>query len=284
MYDLIKKLFQLRHRRITVFLLDDAKPDADNSYKLKPLFLFSSVLTLVLIAVLFTTLFLMLTPFGALLYSTEDNELRERVIEVSSRVAALQDSLERRDMQLNTIQAVMRQEQSDSVLQVDNKFSEGFEKVTPNGVPFDAGDVYAFNMLTPSDIIFSDILKNSPEFPAQYPVQGTLTRGYQPDANHFGIDIATTNRAVFKAVADGTVINSGWTINSGYVIYIQHADGMLSVYKHCSELFKQDGDIVLKGEEIGIVGNTGLLSTGPHLHFELWKDGVSQNPINYLIK
>jgi len=284
MYDLIKKLFQVRHRRITVFLLDDTEPDTDNSYKLKPLFLFTGIVFIVLLAILSTTLFLMLTPFGSLLYSTEDNELRERVIEVSSRVEALQDSLERRDMQLNTIQAVMRQEQSDSVLQIDDNLVEGIENNNPAQVPLDFAEVYAFNMLTPSDIIFSDILKKSPEFPAQYPVQGTLTRGYQPEANHFGIDIATTNRAVFRAVADGTVINSGWTINSGYVIYIQHADGMLSVYKHCSELFKKDGDIVLKGEDIGIVGNTGLLSTGPHLHFELWKDGVSQNPLNYLVK
>jgi len=284
MYDLLKKLFQVRHRRITVFLLDDTKPDTDNSYKIKPLFLFTGLLSLVLFVILITTLFLMLTPFGSLLYSTEDNELRERVIEVSSRVAALQDSLERRDMQLNTIQAVMRQEQSDSVLQVDKQLMEDIESNNSNEIPLDLTEVYAFNMLTPSDIIFSDILKKSPEFPALFPVQGTLTRNYQPEANHFGIDIATTNKAVFKAVADGTVINSGWTINSGYVIYIQHADGMLSVYKHCSELFKKDGDIVLKGEDIGIVGNTGLLSTGPHLHFELWKDGVSQNPLNYLVK
>jgi len=283
MFDLIKKLFHSRHRELTLLVLDDSRPEEDNSFKIKPLVLFLGLTGAALSVILITTLFFMLTPFGSLLYTSQDNQLREQVIQISSRVAALQDSLQRRDTQLNTIKQVMKQAR-DSVFKVDSRFLGDVNPENANAVSFNFGDFYAYEMMTAPNIIFSEIMEKSPEFPSLYPVNGTLTRGYEPNARHYGIDIATKADEEFKAVADGTVISSGWTVNSGYVIYVQHTGGMLSVYKHGSELFKKDGDIVLKGEMLGIVGNTGLLSTGPHLHFELWKNGISVNPLNYLIK
>ncbi len=123
-----------------------------------------------------------------------------------------------------------------------------------------------------------------PVFPVRYPVNGTLTRGYLPAEGHYGLDIATKENEPVLNIADGSVTNSGWTISNGYVISIQHKDGLLTIYKHLSKLNKKEGDIVLKGDILGTIGNTGVLSTGPHLHFELWKNGVPQNPEVYLIK
>ena len=85
-----------------------------------------------------------------------------------------------------------------------------------------------------------------------------------------------------KAVADGTVIFSEWTAATGYVIILKHDQDMISAYKHNGSLLKAQGDLVRAGEVIATVGNTGELTTGPHLHFELWKNGSPVNPLNYV--
>ena len=85
-----------------------------------------------------------------------------------------------------------------------------------------------------------------------------------------------------KAVANGVVIFSEWTTETGYVIILEHKEGLLSVYKHNGSLNKTQGDIVRSGEVIASVGNTGELTTGPHLHFELWDNGTSINPLDFI--
>lgn len=138
--------------------------------------------------------------------------------------------------------------------------------------------------MNPSGIVFSNMLNSADDFPAPYPVNGTHTRGYEPDKFHFGVDIATAANELITSIADGTVVGASWTINDGYVISIQHAGGILSVYKHCSSVTKKSGDIVLKGDIVGTTGDVGLISSGPHLHFEIWKDGIPQDPALYLIQ
>ena len=88
--------------------------------------------------------------------------------------------------------------------------------------------------------------------------------------------------AMISAVLQGTVIFSGWTLETGYVIYLQHSNNLISVYKHNAELLKNAGDVINAGEAIAIIGNTGELSSGPHLHFELWYEGSPLNPEEYI--
>jgi len=85
-----------------------------------------------------------------------------------------------------------------------------------------------------------------------------------------------------KATLNGTVIFTGWTLETGYVISLQHSNNIISVYKHNSVLLKKMGDYVNAGEPIAIVGESGELSTGPHLHFELWHNGSAANPREYM--
>ena len=89
---------------------------------------------------------------------------------------------------------------------------------------------------------------------------------------------------MITSIADGTVVSASWTVSEGYVLSIQHAGGMLSIYKHCSSLTKKSGDNVLKGDIVGTTGDVGVTSSGPHLHFEIWKDGLPQDPGMYLIQ
>ncbi len=115
------------------------------------------------------------------------------------------------------------------------------------------------------------------------PVKGIITRSFNPMEGHYGIDLVAAPNEVVKAVLDGTVIISTWTLETGYVIQVQHDYELLSVYKHNAALFKSVGQKVIAGDAIAIVGNSGELTTGPHLHFELWHDRVPLNPADYIV-
>lgn len=115
------------------------------------------------------------------------------------------------------------------------------------------------------------------------PVTGIITRSFNPMEGHFGIDLVAAPNEVVKAALDGTVTMSTWTLETGYVIQIQHDNELISVYKHNATLFKSAGQKVVAGDAIAIVGNSGELTTGPHLHFELWHDRVPLNPLEYIV-
>lgn len=114
------------------------------------------------------------------------------------------------------------------------------------------------------------------------PLSGMITQGFDPEIKHYALDITAVQDAPVKSIAAGAVVFSEWTSDTGYVIMVQHKNGMLSVYKHNGALFKKQGDAVLAGEVIAAVGNTGEFSTGPHLHFELWEQDRPVNPLNYI--
>ncbi|MEQ8581846.1 MAG: M23 family metallopeptidase [Marinoscillum sp.] len=114
------------------------------------------------------------------------------------------------------------------------------------------------------------------------PMEGIITDGFNPKKDHYGVDIVAKENEPVKCAADGVVIFSSWTLDSGYVIGIQHRGNLISVYKHNSELLKNVGNFVSGGEIIAIIGNTGELTSGPHLHFELWHNGNPVNPQEYV--
>ena len=114
------------------------------------------------------------------------------------------------------------------------------------------------------------------------PLSGMITGRHDLSTRHFGVDIVGKLNSRISAALDGTVIFAGWTIDTGYVIYLQHEQNLITVYRHNSELLKIQGDKVRAGEAIAIMGNSGKETTGPHLHFEMWLNGVSVNPEEYV--
>jgi murein DD-endopeptidase MepM/ murein hydrolase activator NlpD len=109
------------------------------------------------------------------------------------------------------------------------------------------------------------------------PVEGMVSESFNANEKHYAIDIATDQNKPVKSTADGRVIFAEWTSETGFVIIIEHQFSLISVYKHNASLLKAQGDFVREGEVIALTGDTGDLSTGTHLHFELWRDG---NPID----
>lgn len=114
------------------------------------------------------------------------------------------------------------------------------------------------------------------------PVNGTVSQSYNAAKEHYGVDVVTTADEPIKACLDGTIILAGWVPGEGNIIVVQHNNEFSSIYKHCSVLLKSQGDRVSIGDPIGIVGNTGENTSGPHLHFELWQNGVAMNPQEFI--
>ncbi len=115
------------------------------------------------------------------------------------------------------------------------------------------------------------------------PLRGDISRGFDPSLQHYGVDIVSSPDAQISAVAEGTVLLTGYDREFGYMMVVQHQSGLASVYKHCKSLLKEQGAMVRGGEPVAIVGNSGELSSGPHLHFELWFEGHVLNPKNYIL-
>ena len=114
------------------------------------------------------------------------------------------------------------------------------------------------------------------------PVKGIISDGFNLATNHPYVDIAAPSNAVVSAILDGTIIMANWTDETGYIIQIQHSNDLISIYKHNSKLLKKTGETVKAGSAISLVGSTGDLSTGFHLHFELWHKGVAIDPTKYI--
>ncbi|TJY34779.1 M23 family metallopeptidase [Pontimicrobium aquaticum] len=114
------------------------------------------------------------------------------------------------------------------------------------------------------------------------PVTGTISEGYNAEEKHYAVDIVVAKGTPVKAADDGTVVLAEWTTQTGYVVIIDHGNGLISAYKHNASLTKEQGDLVKAGEVIAISGDAGELTTGPHLHFELWTDGYPIDPTTFI--
>ncbi len=114
------------------------------------------------------------------------------------------------------------------------------------------------------------------------PVSGEISAHFNPPKGHYGVDIAAPRNTAVKAAADGVVISAGYTVETGYSITIQHPHNVVTLYKHNSVLLKKAGTPVKAGEAIALIGNSGVESSGPHLHFELWYRGQPLNPVDYV--
>jgi murein DD-endopeptidase MepM/ murein hydrolase activator NlpD len=120
-------------------------------------------------------------------------------------------------------------------------------------------------------------------FPLLVPTEGLVTQGFDPDHLHYGIDYATKTGTSVYAATDGYVVFSGWTYDDGNMIILSHGGGYLTVYKHNQLLLQTEHAFVKRGELIAESGSSGQTSSGPHLHFEVWKDGLPRNPEDFLL-
>ena len=173
--------------------------------------------------------------------------------------------------------ASVRTEHRDERLAEDSGYVGGDDlSGNPEGIGEDEGSASAGTVVT-NHVAFRG------SFPLLAPTEGFMTQGFDPSRYHFGIDYAVKRETPVYAATDGYVLFSGWTFDDGNMIILSHGGGYLTVYKHNQVLLKSPHDFVRRGEMIAQSGSTGQTSGGPHLHFEVWKDGLPQDPLQYLL-
>ena len=263
-----------------VIVFDENDPDAAKTFKLKALDVILLLVSITTAAIIFTIAIFYATPLSSIYQERLDERFRDQVIEISERVTALQDSLYAREVQLNDLKGFVRTV-PDTLFEVEQRPMLNFA-YDDRSFFLEGSSANTYEMLTRHEIISSTRSDRESAFPAPFPIEGSITQRFSVDTGHYGIDIAAETNSEFRAIADGVVVSAIWTINYGYVLYLQHADGMMSVYKHGARLLKDQGDFVLQGDILGLVGDRGILSSGSHLHLELWKDGTPQNPLMLL--
>jgi len=245
----------------------------------------SGILTLVAFAaflILLTSIVIIKTPIRNYLPGYLDSEIRQGIIVNALRTDSLQQQLSDQSKYLNNVNAILRGDMEvDQVHKLDtvkdNK-NLNLEKTKQT-----AEFVSNYEKEEKYNLTATQTSLPRPENMFFYkPVQGIVSAEYNLRDKHYGIDIAAKEKESVLAAMKGTVTYAGFDPNYGYVIQIQHLNGFISIYKHNAALLKKEGDEVAGGEVIALAGNTGTLSTGEHLHFELWYKGKPVNPRDYV--
>ncbi len=238
----------------------------------------------VLIVILFSVF--LLIAYGPLnnLVPLTNTIKKKEIIDLMIKVDSLEKDLIIKHQYINVINRIIDGEVVDSFLPIDvdtNLVFEQLELIPSQQDSILRKRVYEedlYNISTAHNIKSSSL----EDFVFFKPVNGLIVDTFNLSGHHYGVDIVAHEGASVKACLEGVVIFSDWSSSSGNMILIQHVDNIISVYMHNSIVTKKQNDLVKAGEVIGIVGNTGELSSGPHLHFELWQNGNPINPQEYI--
>ena len=209
-------------------------------------------------------------------------EYRQMVLYTALKVDSLEIEIQKRDQFFRSIQTIVSGGVPEDNILVDSTLEPNEVEFTE----FNHDSVFQDRLLAEQTSLS---LQNNTSKKADIsqihffvPLKGVVTNSFDSSSDHFGVDMVSEPNSRISAVLDGTVIFSGWTLETGYVLSIQHEADLVSMYKHNSELLKSAGERVSAGDAVAIIGNSGELSTGPHLHFELWHEGVPLNPEQYI--
>ncbi len=251
------------------------------SFKLNRLnvFVFSTLFALFLI--LATTFIIAFTPLREYIPGYSSTALKKNATRLAYKTDSLQQILDVNEQYLASIKKVLTGDvktvnfNKDSLIEVAKTDPSVLIRTSRN-------DSLLREAVAKEDKYNPLIAPQVQQYALFAPVKGTISENYDSTSKHYAVDVVTVKDSPVKAVADGTVIFAEWTAATGYVIILKHDNNLISVYKHNAMLTKEQGEIVKAGEVIGTVGNTGELTTGPHLHFELWRDGFPVNPTSFI--
>jgi len=278
-----KEIRQKLLHKYRLVILNENTYEEKISFKLSRLNVFITGSLFIICLITLTTLLIAFTPLREYIPGYSSTKLKKQAIEMTYRTDSLVTVLNYTNKYLDNIRKVLNGDIANNKLNRDSIFDQF--KLDPSSIDLtpikedsilraqvaleDKYNLFERNTENVNQILFA-------------PVNGNISQEYDLGKRHYAIDIVATKGTPVKSVADGIVIFSEWTSETGFVIILEHKDGLLSVYKHNGSLNKSQGDLVQAGEVIASVGNTGELTTGPHLHFELWNNGSPVNPKDYI--
>lgn len=273
-----KKLARKLLHRYRLVILNEDTFEERLSFKINRLYVFALIVLSSLALVALTSALIVYTPLKSYIPGYTTTDFKTAALKLNLKVDSLQNVVQTRNYYYESIQKVLKGE-TDSIdfdedsIQNTMPISINQEELKPNKADSllraEVEQEDRFNVF--EQAIFEG------NFSLFQPVEGLVSEPFNASDKHYAVDIATDKNEPVKSTADGRVIFAEWTAQTGYVIIIEHQFSLISVYKHNASLLKIQGDFVREGEVIALTGNTGDLTTGTHLHFELWVDG---NPID----
>jgi len=253
-------------------------------FRANGLMMLLSICLAIIMIILSVTLLISYTPLREFIPGYPNAQTRSAIVQNALKVDSLEQAVKLWDFQLNNIQRIVTGQKP---LELENvsATTDTSKTITLKRTGSKEDSILReevikqeqFNLGTKRNQI--EQIEGLHFFP---PVKGIISDGFNLATNHPFLDIAAPTNAVVSAVLDGTIIMANWTDETGFTIQIQHSNDLISIYKHNSKLLKKTGDRVNAGTAISLVGNTGELSTGSHLHFELWHKGVAIDPSKYI--
>lgn len=253
------------------------------NFRLSQLHVLTALSVLAVILVVLTILLIAFTGLREFIPGYPDGNMRQIIAQNALRVDSLENELLKRDRFFKSIRLVLNGGDTTSL----ERSREDTARYRNDTIRFQISEQEnEFRAAIEERERFNLSLGMKEQNHDYYhffpPVEGIVTQSFDEKKRHYGTDIVAKANAKVAAVLDGVVIFTDWTVKTGYVIQVQHTNDLISVYKHNSILLKKQGDYVRAGEVLGVVGNTGEESSGPHLHFELWRAGNPLNPENFI--
>ena len=277
----------------TVIVLEPDTMSTPRQYEVRPGYaLYAAVIGVVALAALLVAV-VVLTPLRGLVLGPGTDDLRGSAQANARRAEALEDSLALQARQMDELRAIIvgdagafdAEPLDPSAFPVTDATSAA--AAAPAGAPSEsdhAQPALALRTLGPAgdgdrSVRAAEGYLDALRLPVPAPVDGLRSRGFDATRAHFGLDLAVSEGTPVRAFADGYVVFADWSHDGGHTIAVQHPGGYLSVYKHNSRLLKRVGERVRARETVALSGDTGRITSGPHLHFEVWRDGLAQDPV-----
>jgi len=283
-----EKIFEKLKTKYRFTIFNDDTLHEINTFYLSPLNIFVYGTFGLMIVSFFTALLLLYTPLSSLLPNYTDISLQRKIITNSQMLDSLETKVLEQNLYLSQVKNILQGKSPNDTFSEASVFQDTSVQVRNlnlKGSNLDSiirtqiEQEEKTNLSVIENVKTSTSLKNLHFYT---PVKGTVTSEFDVKSNHLGIDVVAGPNEAIMATLAGTVFMATWSLETGYVIGVQHDKDLISIYKHNSVLLKKVGDRVVAGESIAIIGNSGEVTTGPHLHFELWHKGVPLNPKSYV--
>jgi murein DD-endopeptidase MepM/ murein hydrolase activator NlpD len=244
-------------------------------------FVLGSIIAVFLVAI--TTVFIAFTPVREYIPGYSSTALQQQALELDFKTDSLLKVINTNDTYISSVKRVLRGEVSAVVINKDSIYKAAqADTDILNLNPSKADSILRAKVSNEDKYNLFDTATTVTDFVFFPPVNGPISSGFDVNEKHFAVDVVIPRNTPVKATADGRVLFASWTSDASYVIIIDHGEELISVYKHNSSLTKVQGDFVKSREVIAISGSSGELSTGPHLHFELWNNGIPLNPTTFI--
>ncbi len=283
-----KKWYLRMRDKYRLVVLNNETYEERLSFRLSRLNVFLLIVSITIILITLTIFIIAFTPIREYIPGYMDVSIPGKLYRLEQRADSLERALKTKDIYLTNIRNIIEGKEIVDTISYDTRSDINYDSITIISSPEDSMLRAEYEEATQYNLFFyeaEDLYDGSVQVSDLMfflPVNGIIINKFNLAEKHYGVDIAASKESIIKSVLDGTVIFADWTTETGYTLAIQHSSNFISVYKHNSTILKNIGSRVKAGDPIAVTGDSGELSSGPHLHFELWHKGTPVDPEEYM--